>query len=136
MLSRPSTDQVIDAIADDLAETIGPALDDEAAIVLVGQAEQLLRRLARRAAHEIGWMTEEIAAIDIALGRTPDPVDSWHLDAVLERYSAASGALADAIEAAFAAGDSARVAELKALLDQRILNEQEILGTLELVGRG
>ena len=27
-------------------------------------------------------------------------------------------------------------AELKALLDQRIVNEQEILGTLELVGRG
>ena len=136
MLSRPSTDQVLTALADDLANVLAPALTDEAATVLAGQTEQLMRRLARRAAHEIGWMAEEIAAIDSALGRTPDPTESWHLDAVLDRYSAASGALADAIEAAFAAGDKGRVAELKALLDQRITTEQEILGTLDLVGRG
>ena len=137
MLTRPDTAQILEAIADDLARVVGPAAaDDEPATVLLGQVDQLLRRMARRAAHEIGWMTEEIATIDAALRRTPDPTDSWHLDAVLERYSAASAALADAIEDAFATGDHDRVAELKALLDARIVTEQEILGTLDLVGRG
>ncbi len=137
MLSRPDTAQVLEAIADDLATVVAPAVaQDEPATVLLGQVDQLLRRMARRAAHEIAWMTEEIAAIDAALGRTPDAADSWHLADVLERYSAASAALGDAIEDAFAADDGDRVAELKTLLDQRIATEQEILGTLDLVGRG
>ena len=137
MLTRPDTAQILEAIADDLTKVVAPAVgDDEAATVLLGQIDQLVRRMARRAAHEIGWMAEEIAAIDATLGRTPDPADSWHLAAVLERYSAASAALGDAIEDAFAAGDSERVAQLKGLLDHRIANEQEILGALDLVGRG
>lgn len=137
MLTRPDTAQILDAIASDLSTVVAPAVaGDEPATVLLGQVDQLLRRMARRAAHEIGWMTEEIAAIDTALGRTPDPCDSWHLDAVLEHYDAASAALGDAIDAAFAAADQGRVAELKALLDARVATEQEILGTLDLVGRG
>lgn len=136
MLSRPSTDQVLNTLADDLTSGVLPHVSDEAATVLATQIEQLTRRLARRAAHEIGWMTEEIAAIDSALGRTPDPTDSWHLEAVLDRYSAASTALSDAIAEAFADGDKDRVAQYKALLDQRVVNEQEVLGALELVGRG
>ncbi len=136
MLSRPSTAQTLEAIADDLANLVAPAVTDEAAAVTLGQAEQLIRRLVRRAGHEIGWMAEETAAIDIALDRTPDPTESWHLDAVLDRYSAASTALGDAVEAAFAASDLDRIAELKTLLDARIATEQEILGTLDLIGRG
>lgn len=136
MLSRPSTDQVLNALADDLVSGVLPHVSDEAATVLATQIEQLMRRLARRAAHEVGWITEEVAAIDEALGRTPDPTNSWHLDAVLDRYSAASTALSDAIEAAFAEDDKERVARYKALLDQRVVNEQEVLGALELVGRG
>ncbi len=136
MLSRPSTAQTLEAIADDLANLVAPAVTDEAAAVTLGQAEQLIRRLVRRAGHEIGWMAEEIAAIDTALDRTPDPNESWHLDAVLDRYSAASAALGDAVEAAFAASDLDRIAELKTLLDARIATEQEILGTLDLIGRG
>ena len=87
-------------------------------------------------AHEIGWMHEEIDAINAALEREPDLAPSHHLDDVIERYSAASDALGDAIEAAFEAGDRARIADLKALLMQRVANEQEILGQLDLVGRG
>ena len=137
MLTRPDTAQILEAIADDLAQVVAPVVaDDEAATVLLGQIDQRVRRMARRAAHEIGWMAEETAAIDATLGRTPDPADSWHLEAVLDRYSAASAALGDAIEEAFAADDRERVAELKGLLDRRIANEQEILGALDLVGRG
>ena len=136
MLSRPTTDQVLNAMADDLIAVVLPHVSGEAAKVLATQIEQLTRRLARRAAHEIGWMTEEIAAIDAALDRTPDPTNSWHLEDVLDRYSAASTALSDAIAEAFANEDTGRVAQYKALLAQRVVNEQEVLGALELVGRG
>jgi len=136
VLSRPTTDQVLVVIADELQSTVAPVVTDESGIVLLGLVDQTLRRLARRAAHEIGWMIEETAAIDTALGRSPDPAESHHLNDVIERYSAASEALGDAIEAAFDAGDRARVTELKALLMQRVANEQEILGQLDLVGRG
>lgn len=136
MLSRPTTEQVLLAIADDLQSVVAPACADETATVLLGQADQLLRRLARRAAHEIGWMTEEIAAINAALGRAADDDTSMHLEAVLDRYSAASEALGVAIEDAYAANDTARVHELRELLKARIAVEQEVLGTLDLVGRG
>lgn len=136
MLSRPSTDQVLTAIADDLRAVVTPAVTDAPALVLLGQVDQLLRRMARRAAHEIGWMTEEIAAIDAALGRAPDAGDSLHLADVLERYSAASAALGDAIDAAFSAADTERIDRLRTLLADRIATEQEILGQLDLVGRG
>ena len=136
VLSRPTTDQVLVSIADELQSTVAPAVTNEVANVLLGQVDQTLRKLARRAAHEIGWMIEETAAIDAALGREADLVESYHLNEVIERYSAASDALGDAIEAAFDAGDRARISELKALLMQRVANEQEILGQLDLVGRG
>lgn len=136
MLSRPTTDQVLEAIADDLKAIVAPAVTDEQATVLLGQVDQLLRRLGRRAAHEIAWMSEEIAAIDAALGRTPDPTDSLHLADVCARYDAASQALGDAIDEAFAANDSARVAELRALLAGRVASELQVLGQLDLVGRG
>ncbi len=136
MLTRPDTAQVLEAVADELQANVASRIDDEVTTVTLSQVDQLLRRMARRAAHEIGWMTEEIAAIDSALGRTPDPAERWHLADVSERYSAASAALGDAIEEAFANGDGDRVAELKTLLDQRITTEQEILGQLEFLGRG
>lgn len=148
MLSKPTTDQVLIAIADDLAEVVAPACADDRATVLLGQIDQLLRRLARRSAHEIGWMHEEMAAIEAALdgasGATGEalatfraaPADSVHLVDVVERYSLASAALSAAIDEAFASRDLERVGELRALIGARIANEQEVLGTLDLVGRG
>lgn len=149
MLARPATDQVLTAIADDLKAVVAPNCTDDRATVLLGQVDQLLRRMARRAAHEIAWMTDEMAAIEAAVDGDPDrataealaayratPADSLHLADVLERYSLASAALSAAVEAAFAAGDGERVQQLRGLLEARIANEQEILGQLDLVGRG
>ncbi len=103
MLARPSTDQVLEAIANDLRDVVAPACTDDRATVLLGQVDQLLRRLARRAAHEIAWMHEEMAAIDAAVDGDTDPAtaealaafraaptDSLHLADVLDRYSLAS----------------------------------------------
>ena len=53
-----------------------------------------------------------------------------------ERYSQASHALAEAIDEAFESGDNQKLGELKQVLTSRIAREQEILGQLDLVGRG
>jgi hypothetical protein len=44
--------------------------------------------------------------------------------------------LSEAIDEAFAAGDTTRIADLKTILDARSANEMRIVGALELVGRG
>ena len=138
MLTQPTTDKILLAIADDLNAVIAPAIEDEQAKVLLGQAEQLLRRLSRRSASEIAWMVEEIAQIEEAVGQEHSHVDgeSLLLCDVAERYSQASQALAEAIDEAFETRDNQRLKELKQILSARIAREQEILGHLEMVGRG
>jgi hypothetical protein len=138
MLSQPTTDKILLAIADDLHSVIAPAVSDGQAKILLEQAEQLLRRLSRRSASEIAWMVEEIGLIEEALGlaKNEDNDRSLHLTAVAERYSHASGLLGDAIKEAFDDEDEEKLATLKKLLSARIAREQEILGQLDLVGRG
>ncbi len=138
MLSQPTTDKILLAIADDLNAVIAPAIADEQAKVLLGQAEQLLRRLSRRSASEIAWMVEEITEIEDVLGggKTRSREESLHLEDVAKRYSEASQALGNAIDEAFEVGDEQRLGELKQVLSARIAREQEILGQLDLVGRG
>ena len=136
MLTQPTTDKILLAIANDLNAVVLPAVDDEQAKVLLGQIDQLLRRLSRRSATEIAWMTEEINAINEVLGREDREVTRLLLADVAAEYSEASGALGDAIDEAFAANDEDMIKKLKNLLSLRIEKEQEILGQLDLVGRG
>jgi len=136
VLTQPTTDKILLAIADDLNAIVLPAVDDEQAKVLLGQIDQLLRRLSRRSATEIAWMVEEIHAINETLGRESKEVTNLLLADVAEQYSEASGALGDAIDEAFANNDEAMIGKLKNLLSLRIEKEQEILGQLDLVGRG
>ncbi len=136
MLTQPTTDKILLAIADDLNAIVLPAVADEQAKVLLGQIDQLLRRLSRRSATEIAWMVEEIHAINETLGRKGKEVTNLLLADVAEQYSEASGALGDAIDEAFANNDEAMIGKLKNLLSLRIEKEQEILGQLDLVGRG
>ena len=134
MLTQPTTDKILLAIANDLNTVVLPAVDDEQAKVLLGQIDQLLRRLSRRSATEIAWMTEEINAINEVLGREDRGVTSLLLADVAAEYSEASGALGDAIDEAFAANDEDMIKKLKNLLSLRIEKEQEILCQLDLVG--
>ena len=138
MLSQPTTNKILLAIADDLNAVIAPSIADEQAKVLLGQAEQLLRRLSRRSASEIAWMVEEITEIEDVLEgeKTRSREESLHLEDVAKRYSEASQALGNAIDEAFEVGDEQRLGELKQVLSARIAREQEILGQLDLVGRG
>ena len=136
MLTQPTTDKILLAIADDLNSVVLPSVTDEPAKVLLGQIDQLLRRLSRRTGSEINWMMEEIKRIDTAIGRDNTEVSSYLLSDIAAAYSEASGALGDAIDQAFEEGDSARIGLLREVLIDRIAKEQEILGQLDLVGRG
>ena len=136
MLSQPTTDKILLAIADDLNSVVLPAVTDEPAKVLLGQIDQLLRRLSRRTASEIDWMITEIKLINDAIGRETSDIGSYLLTDVAYAYSEASGALGEAIDEAFSKGDRQQIAALRQLLVDRITKEQEILGQLDLVGRG
>ena len=136
MLSQPTTDKILLAIADDLNSVVLPAVTDEPAKVLLGQIDQLLRRLSRRTASEIDWMITEIKLINDAIGRETSDIGSYLLTDVAYAYSEASGALGEAIDNAFSEDDTQQIAVLRQLLVDRIAKEQEILGQLDLVGRG
>tara|TARA_B100000965_G_scaffold20696_1_gene15592 strand:+ start:1790 stop:2200 length:411 start_codon:yes stop_codon:yes gene_type:complete len=136
MLTQPTTDKILLAIADDLNSVVLPSVTDEPAKVLLGQIDQLLRRLSRRTASEIDWMIAEIKQINNAIGRETEDLSSYLLTDVASAYSEASGALGEAIDKAFSEGDSQQVAVLRQLLVDRIAKEQQILGQLDLVGRG
>ena len=136
MLTQPTTDKILLAIADDLNSVVLPSVTDEPAKVLLGQIDQLLRRLSRRTGSEINWMIEEIKKINTAIGRDTTAVGSYLLSDIAAAYSEASGALGDAIDQAFEEGDSEQLDTLREVLVDRIAVEQEILGQLDLVGRG
>ena len=136
MLTQPTTDKILLAIADDLNSVVLPSVTDEPAKVLLGQIDQLLRRLSRRTASEIDWMIAEIKQINDAIGRETSDLRSYLLTDVASAYSEASGALSEAIDRAFSEDDTQQIAVLRQLLVDRIAKEQEILGQLDLVGRG
>lgn len=136
MLTRPTTDQIIHGIADELRDAVAPEVTSEPVKVLLAQIDQILRGLATRAAHEIAWMHEEADAIAAVTGTDVGWPESLHLDDVVAWYDGVSRVLSAALDEAFAVGDTARVAELKRLLDARSANEMRIVGALDLVGRG
>ena len=149
MLSRPTTDQAISGVIRSLDEIVLPVLSDEPARVAVQMAQQILRGCAVRAAHEIAWMHEEIAAIR-AVAADADDADvvtalaaldeldaaALDLDDVQARYDRAGDVLSAVVDAAYAAGDEALIAAARALLETRSAHEMEIVGQLDLVGRG
>jgi hypothetical protein len=136
MFAKPTTEQVLLGVIEHLDEIIAPELQTDGARNSLGMISQILRGCATRSAHEIAWMHEEIAAIASATGRDAVPPVSLHLDDVCAAYSGASGTLADAVDAAYAAGDTARAASLRELLKARSAHEMAIVGALDLVGRG
>ena len=136
MFSRPTTEQVLDLIADDLRDAVLPDVRSEVVRVMVQQMEQIVRSCARRAGHEIAWVHDEAETIASATGSEMGAPASLHLDDVVAWYDASSRVLSAALDAAFASGDPARIAEIKAVLDARSATEMSVIGTLDLVGRG
>ena len=129
MISRPTTEQILNNCSRELTEVVLPAVEDETVKVTVMMLDLVLRNAALRAAHEI-------AAMQAFAGTArPPALASLHLDAVAEAYGAASEAFSAAMESAVAAGDDAKVRRGAELMDRRVGREEELMAGWTPVGR-
>jgi len=152
MITRPTTDALIEDCCRELMEGILPGLTDETLKLRLVMAETVLRNAAVRAAHEIAWMRGETTALMAYAGRVAarhgsealratlaaaeaDPADSLHLADVADCYERAGQAFAAALAAAQAAGAADLVAQARELLRDRIATEKEVMATYAVVGR-
>ena len=152
MITRPTTDVLIEDCCRELMEGILPGLIDETLKLRLVMTETVLRNAAVRAAHEIAWMREETAALmayavrvaarhggeplRTALGDAEaGPAPSLHLADLAEVYERAGQAFAAALAAAQQAGDADLVARARELLRDRIATEKEVMATYAVVGR-
>ena len=152
MISRPTTDQLIADVCQDLVDVVLPTLTDETLIVRVAMAETVLRNAAVRAAHEIAWMTDETAAlVDYAKAvnaRIPGgdlaqaladfddaPRRSLHLADVVETYERANRAFTAALTAVQREGIAELENAARDLLHDRIDQEKVVMATYAVVGR-
>jgi hypothetical protein len=136
MISRPTTEQILNNCSRELTEVVLPAVEDETVKVTVMMLDLVLRNAALRAAHEIAWMTEEISAMhEFAETASPPTPASLHLDAVVEAYCAASDAFSAAMEVAVATGDDDKTRRGAELMDRRVGREEEVMAGWTPVGR-
>jgi len=152
VITRPTTDALIEDCCRELMEGILPGLTDETLKLRLVMTETVLRNAAVRAAHEIAWMREETTALLGYAGRVAarhgsealraalaqaevGPADSLHLADVADRYERAGQAFTAALAAAQEAGDADLVGEARELLRDRIATEKEVMATYEVVGR-
>ena len=152
MITRPTTDALIEDCCRELMEGILPGLTDETLKLRLVMTETVLRNAAMRAAHEIAWMRAETAAAMAYAGRVAarhgsealratlagaqaGPADSLHLADVADAYERAGQAFAAALAAAQEAGAADLVGQARDLLRDRIATEKEVMATYEVVGR-
>ena len=152
MITRPTTDVLIEDCCRELMEGILPGLTDETLKLRLVMTETVLRNAAVRAAHEIAWMRTETAALMAYAGRVAarhgsetlraavadaaaGPADSLHLMDVADVYERAGQAFAAALAAAQEAGDAELVAQARELLRDRIATEKQVMATYAVVGR-
>jgi hypothetical protein len=153
VISRPTTQQLIDAVCTELADKVAPCITDGTIKVQMEMAISVLQTASVRAANEIAWMQEERDAIEEMarqlLDALPDakPVadalqeyvdnktNSLKLDDAQADYARASEVLSCAIEAAYASGDEGHIAAVGRLMDQRHANQQAVTGQFMAAGR-
>jgi len=136
MFSKPTTEQLLAGIAEQLRTTVMAEIQTEPTKILLQQIDQILVGCSRRAAHEVAFVHEEAARVAAATGKDVGAPASLHLDDVVEWYHHVSTVLADEVEAAFASGDQTRIDAVRRVLEERSAVEMQILGALDLVGRG
>ncbi len=152
MITRPTTDALIEDCCRELMEGILPGLTDETLKLRLVMTETVLRNAAVRAAHEIAWMREETAALlayarrvaarhggaplrAVLAGAAAGPAGSLHLADVADCYERAGQAFAAALAAAQEAGAADLVAQAREVLRDRIATEKEVMAAYEVIGR-
>ena len=154
MISQPTSPQLIEAACAELSSKVAPFVTDPAARVVLDMTVAVLQGVARRSANELAWMREEADGIEeVARQFVADLPEAAALASALQAYLDAksdSRYLADAlagplvggevlscaIEAAYADGDAERKATVRRLIDERMANENAVIGQYVGVGRG
>ena len=154
MISRPTTQQILDDCAREVRETLMPALTDPKMRVTLEMLEQVLAQCALRAGHEMAWMAEEIAVIEPYVSQVvahvaPEPsstaaaldalragrTTSLHLDDRCNEYHLASEALSCALEACLDAGNKELAAAGVTILERRRDREGDLRPNFFFPGR-
>jgi hypothetical protein len=151
--SKPTTQQLIDAVCVELASKIAPAISDPTAKVQLDMALAILRTTAVRSGNELAWMKEESDAIEAAanqlLAQLPEAASlqaaltaytsgrtgGLGLDDAVADYQLATEVLSCAIEAAYESDDEGHIATVGALVDQRHGHQQTVTGQFMALGR-
>lgn len=154
MITAPTTAKLLDVVRKELAEKVAAAVTDPQVATTLHMIDHILRTLAVRADHELGWMGEEMAAIEsvgsrVAASDLPGAESvgqallefrshvspALHAADVAADYNRATEVLSRAVEATFADTGELRAA-VNALLDQRLAHETDVIGEdFQLVGR-
>jgi hypothetical protein len=154
MITRPSTAQLVEVVRRELAERVAPAVSDPQLTTSLQMIDHILSALAVRADHELGWIAEEMEAIQavgerVAASDLPGaaPVAdaltafraarsaSLHAADVVEDYNRATEILSRAVEATSAQPGDLRQ-QVLSLLEARLDHEVDVIGDFQLVGRG
>ena len=153
MISRPTTQQLIDAICIELTNKVAPAVTDPVIQIQLEMALSVLQTAAVRSGSELAWMQEERDAIEQTarqlLDALPDAkplqealqtytdglTNSLYAKDAQEDYARASEVLSCAIEAAYESGDADHIAAVGRLMDQRHANQQSVTGQFMAAGR-
>jgi hypothetical protein len=153
MISKPSTAQLIEAVNAELASKVSPELDAGTTRVVLDMAMAVLQGAATRSANELAWMREEEQAVAAVAGRlveelptatglaeayrvyTDNRSDSLYLADAMADYERVSEVLSCAAEAVYTDGDPDRIAAVQELFDQRLANENAVIGAFQAVGR-
>jgi len=147
MISQPTSPQLIEAACAELSSKVAPFVTDPAARVVLDMTVAVLQGVARRSANELAWMREEADGIEeVARQFVADLPEAAALASALQAYLDAKSDLAAyeragevlscAIEAAYADGDAERKATVRRLIDERMANENAVIGQYVGVGRG
>ena len=153
MISRPTTQQLIDAVCAELNNKVAPAVTDPVVKVQLEMAMAVLATTAMRSGNELAWMQEERDAIEETAVRLlealpeAEPLQeamqayrdemtgSTYLKDAQADYARASEVLSCAIEAAYESGDSDHIDAVMRLMDQRHANQQAVTGQFMAAGR-
>ena len=154
MISKPTTQQLIDAVCTELPPRWPQSSPTPPPSSSSTWRSRVLKGVGIRSANELAWMREEADAIEAVARRLvadlPDATDlgdaldsyldiksdSRYLARAEEEYERAGEVLSRAVEAAYADGDADRKAAVRALIDQRMANEFAVVGQYVGVGRG
>ena len=153
MITQPSCARLLDSVREALREQITPATTDPELLRSLAMIDDILRVVAIRSEHEVGWMLDEIEDIRVAaeavagegrddgrvqaaLGLLQEATDGASTQLVAQRYSVASDLLATCVEVLLVTGDG-DIALVRPVLERRLDHEGAIRGEdLTLVARG